>query len=70
MATVDQVISTLRFGCGKDPQPFPAKNGYPSYKEGRVLLKDNTTRLFGPKPDGRNTRIMVSLPTERPMTVG
>lgn len=64
MATLDQVISTLQFGHLNPQQPSTAKNGYPSYKEGRALLEHNSTRLFGPKPDSRNTRIMVTLPTE------
>ena len=64
MATLDQVISTLQFGHLSPPQQSPAKSGYPSYKEGRALLERNSLRLFGPKPDSRNTRIMVTLPTE------
>lgn len=65
MATLDQVISTLQFGCLIEPQRQScAKNDYPSYKEGKSLLEFNATRLFGPKPDNRHTRIMVTLPTE------
>jgi len=61
MATLDQVIAILERGQG--PAPVPS-DGYPSYKEGRSLLELNATRLFGPRDSRRNTRIMVTLPTE------
>jgi pyruvate kinase len=63
MATLDQVISTLQYGY-REPPPASAENGYPSYKEGKSLLERNTARLFGPKPGNRQTRVMVTLPTE------
>jgi len=62
MATLDQVISILQHGyC---PPPSGVAQGYPGYREGRSLIELNTTRLFGPKDSNRNTRIMVTLPTE------
>ena len=62
MATLDQVVSILQHGYR--PTPSDVAGGYPSYKEGRSLIELNTTRLFGPKDSNRNTRIMVTLPTE------
>jgi pyruvate kinase len=62
MATLDQVISILQKGYS--PPPTSVAEGYPSYKEGKSLLELNATRLFGPKDRKRNTRIMVTLPTE------
>lgn len=62
MATLDQVISILQHGYRL--LPSGGAEGYPSYKEGRSLIEFNATRLFGPKESNRNTRIMVTLPTE------
>ncbi len=62
MATLDQVISILRRGYCSPPSDVA--EGYPSYREGKSLIERNATRLFGPKGPNRNTRIMVTLPTE------
>jgi len=62
MATLDQVISILQRGYR--PPPSNVAEGYPSYREGKSLIERNATRLFGPKEPNRNTRIMVTLPTE------
>lgn len=63
MATLDQVIALLIQGYREAPQP-DSGNDFPSYKMGKSLLERNTASLFGPKGDQRNTRIMVTLPTE------
>ena len=64
MATLDQVISILQNGHLESQARTDSRRAYPSYKEGKSLLELNTVRLFGPKASNRNTRIMVTLPTE------
>lgn len=44
-----------------EPQYEPPLVGF---DEGPTLLEANTELLFGPRPEGRTTRIMVTLPTE------
>jgi len=64
MATFDQVISILREGYRKPGLCRCNEFGYPNFNEGRVRLERNTVHLFGASDSLRQTRIMVTLPTE------
>jgi pyruvate kinase len=62
LATLDAVINALRALCGAPPttsdQPDPA------FSIGPESLARSTDALLGPVPDGRSTRIMVTLPSD------
>lgn len=58
LATVESVRAALD---GTAPTFGPAIQ---TFKEGRRALDHNTDALFGPRPTGHVTRIMVTLPTE------
>jgi pyruvate kinase len=62
LATLDAVITALRALCGTSPsmsdQPDPA------FSVGSEALLRSTEALLGPTPDGRSTRIMVTLPSD------
>jgi pyruvate kinase len=58
MATLESVRAALD---GWLPRRVPEAL---SFDEGRRALDRNTDSLFGPRPEGRVTRIMVTLPTE------
>lgn len=64
MATLDQVIAVLQNGYCEPGLCHCNEFGYPNYNEGRYLLERNAVRLFGSGDDARQTRIMVTLPTE------
>jgi pyruvate kinase len=57
LATLESVQTALE---GTAPDFGPAVG----FKEGRAALDRNTDTLFGPRPRGRVTRIMVTLPTQ------
>jgi len=57
LATVESVHAALD---GKPPRLGPATL---SFEEGRKALDRNTDALFGPRPPGRVSRVMVTLPT-------
>lgn len=62
MTTIERVLATLDLLGGQhDGRWTEAAIGY---GEGRRVLEGNADRLLGPVPTGRNTRIMVTLPTE------
>ncbi|MGA2837098.1 MAG: pyruvate kinase [Acidimicrobiales bacterium] len=58
LATVESVRAALD---GTAPIFGPAIQ---SFEEGRAALDHNTDALFGPRPEGRVPRIMITLPTE------
>jgi pyruvate kinase len=58
LATVESVRAAVE---GMPPRSYPTA---PSFDEGRGALDRNTDDLFGPRPAGRVSRIMVTLPTE------
>ncbi len=58
LATVKSVRAAL------DHLPAPSSTGPLSFQEGRGALDRNTDALFGPRPQGRVVRIMVTFPTE------
>lgn len=62
LANLDAVISALA-AISRDPRPEP----FPSPAEmfhGRDLSRLNADVAFGPRPDGRPVRLMVTLPVE------
>ncbi len=64
LANLDRVIEILSRAVGYSGQP---QNGVWSGEVlslGPALLRTRTNKLFGAKPKQRNTRIMVTLPTE------
>jgi pyruvate kinase len=58
LPSLDAVLSSLGALAGRAREP-PAAG---AFTLGERLLRRNTTQLFGPAPDGRDTRIMVTLP--------
>lgn len=59
---LDAVLKTLSTIAGKESQmSYPP---YESFISGQEQLIKNTRKHFGKKPDNRDTRIMVTLPTE------
>jgi pyruvate kinase len=62
LANLDAVLRLLnQLACGGSGLPT-AKNT--DFTEGRSALESNTKTLFGPKPAGRDVRIMVTMPSE------
>jgi pyruvate kinase len=62
LATVDAVLDTVSAVLGR-PLPRTPPPG-PDFDEGRELLKAHSDALLGPAPEGRSTRIMVTMPRE------
>ncbi|MFO7954733.1 pyruvate kinase [Thioalkalivibrio sp.] len=62
MAALDKVIGVL----GAITKQMPDDGGAPGieFQAGAAVLDENTRRLFGAPPNGRDARIMVTLPTE------
>ena len=58
LATVKSVRAAL------DHLPTPPSAGPLGFQQGRGALDRNTDALFGPRPQGRVVRIMVTFPTE------
>ncbi len=58
LATVRSVRAAL------EDLPAPAEDGSMGFDAGRGALDRNTDALFGPRPDGRVPRIMVTFPSE------
>jgi pyruvate kinase len=61
--TVEAVLEALGALTGS-AVPTPDASGAPSFDTGPALLAENTAALLGPRPSGRGTRIMVTLPGE------
>lgn len=62
MSNLDAVLTSLSAIAGKE-----SKWSYPSYESfliGQEQLTKNTRQIFGKKPETRDTRIMVTMPTE------
>ena len=64
MATLDAVSYALAMMNGEKALPCPATAIDRDMKRGRLLLRQNTDRLFGKPQDKRSTRVMVTLPSE------
>jgi pyruvate kinase len=63
LANLDKVLGLLHLLAGRrwDPRIADEPAGY---GRGQALLDRHGTTLFGPAPDGRRVRIMVTLPSE------
>jgi pyruvate kinase len=62
LASLDAVLLPLSQLAGR-PAPLGGRPGI-GFDEGRALLSAHTLDLLGPQPRGRDTRIMVTMPTE------
>lgn len=63
LASLNAVLAILyRISSSKPPEALPigCKNGF---SEGKALLASHTEALLGPKPSGRDVRIMVTMPS-------
>jgi pyruvate kinase len=63
LRSVDAVLLLLARLLGQD-LALPPSTGAPDFDEGYGLLERNAQALFGPSPEGRSVRIMVTLSTE------
>lgn len=63
LSTLDQVIRVLDCMHGQSGKPELSQVGI-DFESGPGLLALRTQELFGPQPDGREVRTMVTLPTE------
>ncbi|RNC70402.1 MAG: pyruvate kinase [Desulfuromonadales bacterium] len=61
-SSLQSVLSMLRLAAGMPAHP-PEENRL-DFAAGQELLHHHTERLLGPKPGGRTTRIMVTMPGE------
>jgi pyruvate kinase len=62
LANLDAVLSVLdRLACFESALPVAKDN---DFMAGRYALERNTMTLLGPKPAGRDVRIMVTMPSE------
>lgn len=64
LANLDAVLSTLGALCGADPATLPRRPPLHVFFRGERLLQRAAEALLGPAPAHRQTRIMVTLPTE------
>lgn len=67
LANLDAVIGALAAMTG---EPAPHHPNRRSFGRGQRLLDANTTELFGPRDGARETRILVTLPTEAATDAG
>lgn len=61
LASLDAVLASLSRIASIADQPFPPR---PVFSAGKSLLNERQEAIFGHDPDGPQTRIMVTLPTE------
>jgi len=59
--SLDAVLASLSRIAGAADRPYPDNT---SFDAGQALLLDRQNRIFGADPEGPNTRIMVTLPSE------
>lgn len=64
LPTLDAVLSNLLLLDGRKPDPAFQPPPATAFDRGPALLGQNTDRLFGPAPDRRRARIMITLPDE------
>ena len=64
MASLNAVLQTL-YALSNRPVPAALQAEPPiTFDVGQAMLARNTEQLFGPSPDGRRVRVMVTMPTE------
>ncbi len=64
LASVNAVLEVLHRLLGRRWDMHPPSEPPIGFSEGRALLERNTEALLGPKPAGRDVRIMVTMPSE------
>ncbi len=65
LASLDAVLWALSRMSGVDRRRGPSSNLAPvDFRVGRELLRRNTQEMFGARPEGRDVRIMVTMPSE------
>ena len=62
LATLDAVQNNLLMLAGLEPDPGAQPARIAGFEAGPELLRQNTDRLFGPAPERRRSRIMITLP--------
>ncbi|WP_075796206.1 pyruvate kinase [Massilia putida] len=62
LATVDAVLSLLR-RLMHSAEPVPESDHYIEFSAGSRILDEHADQLLGPRPNGRNVRIMVTMPS-------
>lgn len=63
LVSVDAVLAVLR-QLARCRAPQTESSGAAGFAEGKALLDAHTKALLGPKPAGRDVRIMVTMPSE------
>ncbi len=64
LANLNRVIRLLQLAVGLDAQDVEPETGAATEGEAAQLLTQRTEALFGPRPEQRLVRIMVTLPSE------
>ncbi len=64
LSTLDAILANLCLLGGQQPDPALLPPGNRAFGLGQALLQRNTDLLFGPPPERRRTRIMITLPDE------
>jgi pyruvate kinase len=64
LANLNRVIRLLQLAVGLDAQDIEPETGTATEGEAAQLLTQRTEALFGPRPEQRLVRIMVTLPSE------
>ncbi|QPC84496.1 hypothetical protein G4Y79_09005 [Phototrophicus methaneseepsis] len=64
LPNLNAVIATLAHLVPEPPQPLPRHPQIEDFEHGAYLLQQEANGLFGPRPEGRRVRTMVTLPTE------
>ena len=62
LATANAVLANLYLLAGAIPERQSLFDAAGEFDSGPTLLRQNADRLFGPAPEGRRARIMVTLP--------
>lgn len=60
LPTIDAIIANLEMLCGRN-DPEIQRPTAADFGSGRALLEKNSVTVFGPRPRGRETRILVTL---------
>ena len=64
LATLQAILTNLYLLDGQRPDPATPPPSAEAFGAGPAVLIRNTDRLFGPPPEGRRARIMITLPDE------
>jgi pyruvate kinase len=70
LANLNGIIELLSRAVGAPVPPLPHADDVCSGSNGAQILQQRTRDLFGPRPEERDTRIMVTLPTQAAQDYG